>query len=362
MKAAVYYGTGDIRIEQVADPSPGPGELLLEIHAAGICGTDVGEFVHGPMSYAVNGSLIPGHELSGRVIAGGAGTEEFQPGTVVASGAGISCGECFQCHAGRTNLCLQYSTIGLQRNGALAQFCVVPAATCLDVSAYGLDEETAALAQPMAIAVHSMRRGRISPGEDAVVIGAGGIGAFLIYAAAEAGARVTVVDLAPDRLELARHLGAAETISPTDGVPLGNALAELEVQPMVVYEVTGGKAPFYEAIEAIMPGGRLVFVGLQADTRELDARRLTLTEIEFIGTNAHVCSADLPEALRLLAARGTPWNDVAPIMLPLDELVPDGIRPMAEGRATRVKTLIDPWADTPRERNQRVLTSREERN
>jgi (R,R)-butanediol dehydrogenase/meso-butanediol dehydrogenase/diacetyl reductase len=369
MKAAVYYGAGDIRIEDVSDPSPGPGELLLEIHAAGICGTDVGEFVHGPMSYAVGrhsvtgrrGPLIPGHELSGRVVSRGPGAEEFELGTVVASGAGISCGECFQCHAGRTNLCLQYSTVGLHRNGALAQFCAVPAATCLDVSTYGLDEETAALAQPMAIAVHSMRRGRINPGEDAVVIGAGGIGAFLIYAAAEAGARVTVVDLAPDRLELACHLGAAETMTPTDGVPLGKALAELDVHPMVVYEVTGGKAPFYEAIEAVMPGGRLVFVGLQADTRELDARRLTLTEIEFIGTNAHVCSADLPEALRLLAARGTPWNDVAPIMLPLDELVPDGVRPMAEGRATRVKTLIDPWADAPRERTS-VLTSGEERN
>jgi len=99
-----------------------------------------------------------------------------------------------------------------------------------------------------------------------------------------------------------------------------------------------------------MPGGRVVFVGLQAGARELDARRLTLTEIEFIGTNAHVCGADLPEALRLLAARGMPWSDVAPIMLPLDELVPDGIRPMAEGRATRIKTLIDPWAQAPRER------------
>src|SRR5713101_2762987 len=177
MKAAVYYGADDIRIEQVSDPSPGPGELLLEIHAAGICGTDVGEFVHGPMSYSVSGHpltghrgpLIPGHELSGRVVARGPGAVDFELGAVVASGAGISCGECFQCRAGRTNLCLQYSTVGLQRNGALAQFCAVPAATCVDVGPYGLGEETSALAQPMAIAVHSMRRGRIQPGEDAVV-------------------------------------------------------------------------------------------------------------------------------------------------------------------------------------------------
>src|SRR5437899_6048129 len=185
MRAAVYHGAGDIRIEDVPDPAPAEDELLLEIHAVGICGTDVGEFVHGPMSYAVaghpvtghRGPLIPGHELTGRVVARGERAGDFELGAVVASGAGISCGECFQCRAGRTNLCLRYSTVGLQRNGGLAQFCNVPAATCVDVAPYGLDEETAALAQPMAIGVHSMRRGRINPGEDAVVIGAGGIGA-----------------------------------------------------------------------------------------------------------------------------------------------------------------------------------------
>jgi (R,R)-butanediol dehydrogenase/meso-butanediol dehydrogenase/diacetyl reductase len=358
MKAAVYHGAGDIRVEDVPDPTPGEGELLLEIHAVGICGTDVGEFVHGPMSYAVSGHpvtghrgpLIPGHELSGRVVACGPGASDFELGAVVASGAGISCGECFQCRAGRTNLCLRYATVGLQRNGGLAQFCNVPAATCIDVAPYGLDEETAALAQPMAIAVHSMRRGRPGRGEDALVIGVGGIGAFLTYAAAESGARVTVVDLEPERLELARRLGAAETIDASDGKPVGEALAELGVRPTVVYEVTGGRGPLDDAMASVVPGGRVVVVGLQAKPFDLDFRQLTLTEVELIGTNAHVCGADLPEALRLLAARGGRWSDVAPTMLALDRLVADGVRPMADGRATRIKTLIDPWAQAPRER------------
>jgi (R,R)-butanediol dehydrogenase / meso-butanediol dehydrogenase / diacetyl reductase len=358
MKAAVYHGAGDIRIEDVPDPTPAAGELLLEIHAVGICGTDVGEFLHGPMSYAVaghpvtghQGPLIPGHELSGRVVERGPSSGGFEIGAVVASGAGISCGECFQCQSGRTNLCLRYSTVGLQRNGGLAQLCSVPAATCVDVSPYGLDEETAALAQPMAIAVHSMRRGRVAAGEDALVIGAGGIGAFLTYAAAESGARVTVVDLDRGRLELARALGATETIKPSGPGLLAEALGELGVRPTVVYEVTGGRVPLEEAILTVVPGGRVVVVGLQERPFELDFRRLTLTEVELIGTNAHVCGADLPEALRLLAARGGRWSDVAPTMIPLDRLVDDGVRPMADGRATRIKTLIDPWADTARER------------
>jgi (R,R)-butanediol dehydrogenase / meso-butanediol dehydrogenase / diacetyl reductase len=358
VKAAVYYAARDIRVEDVPDPAPSPGELLLEIHAAGICGTDVGEWVHGPVAYAVNGHpvtghrgpLVPGHELSGLVVASGEGVTGFEIGSVVASGAGISCGDCMQCRAGRTNLCLHYSTVGLQRNGALAQFCAVPAATCLDVEPYGLDEETAALAQPMAIAVHSMRRGRPVAGEDAVVLGAGGIGAFLAYAATQAGARVTVVDLVPDRLELALALGAAEAITPADGVTLKESLAERGVLASVVYEVTGSRGALSEAVDALLPGGRLVVVGLQAEQNPIDLRRLTLTEVELIGTNAHVCGADLPEALRLLAGRGNGWSDVAPEMLPLTELVAGGIRPMAEGRSARVKTLIDPWATTARAR------------
>jgi (R,R)-butanediol dehydrogenase/meso-butanediol dehydrogenase/diacetyl reductase len=213
-----------------------------------------------------------------------------------------------------------------------------------------LDEETAALGQPMAIAVHSFRRGRLEQGDDAVVIGAGGIGAFLVYAAAEAGARVAVVDLSPERLELASRLGAAVTIDASAGAPLAESLAEAGVRPLVVYEVTGAGAVLLEALDVVLPGGRVVVVGLQPEPQTIDLRRLTLTETELVGTNAHVCGVDLPEALRLLASRGTAWADVAPLVLSLDELVDDGLRPLAAGRATRVKTLIDPWARTRRER------------
>ena len=357
MKAAVYHGPGDIRIEDVPDPAPAPGELLLEIHAAGICGTDVGEYVHGPVSYAVNGNsvtghhgpLIPGHEFAGRVMDVGAGVDDSRVGTLVASGAGISCGSCLQCRAGRTNLCVSYSTVGLQRDGALAQYCAVPAATCVGVDSYGIDVETAALAQPMAIAVHSLRRGRPTPGEDVVVLGAGGIGAFLTYAAAQFGTSVTTVDLLPERLELARALGATETFVP-DGRPLRAQLSERGVQPTVIYEVTGRERVLADAIETLLPGGRLVLVGLQQGATSFDARRFTLGEAEFIGTNAHVCGVDLPEAVGLLAARGGNWSDVAPTVLPLEELVEEGIRPMADGRSSRVKTLIDPFASAARTR------------
>jgi (R,R)-butanediol dehydrogenase/meso-butanediol dehydrogenase/diacetyl reductase len=358
MRAAVYHGPYDIRIEDMPEPELAPGELLLEIHAAGICGTDVGEYVHGPASYATrghpvtghHGPLIPGHEFSGRVVDLAPDVEGFQLGTVVASGAGISCGECWQCLAGRTNLCVRYSTVGLQRHGALAEYCAVPASTCIAIESFGLDEETAALGQPMSIGVHAFRRGRVRQGEDVVVVGVGGIGAFLTYAAAASGASVTVVDLAPERLELASALGAANTVQASPDQTLADVVAEHRLAPAAVYEVTGDEMVFRQAFDAVPAGGRLVVVGLQAGPKLVDLRSVTLREIELVGTNAHVVGDDLPEALLLLASRDSGWSDVAPTVIPLSELVSDGLQPMADGHSTRIKTLVDPWASAPRER------------
>jgi (R,R)-butanediol dehydrogenase/meso-butanediol dehydrogenase/diacetyl reductase len=97
-----------------------------------------------------------------------------------------------------------------------------------------------------------------------------------------------------------------------------------------------------------MLGGRLVVIGLQEQPREIDLRRLTLSEVEIIGTNAHVFGTDMPEAVRLLAERPSAWSSLAPVALSLDRLVDDAILPMVERRGTRVKTLIDPWATATR--------------
>ena len=357
MRAAVYHGAGDVRVEDVAMPIPREGEVLLEVHAAGICGTDASEFLHGPKMFPVFaqdritghiGPMIPGHEFGGRVVEIGPGVETFRVGDLVASGAGISCGRCLRCEAGRTSLCVRYSTVGLQRNGALAQYCVVPSAICLDVRAFGLTDDSAALAQPMAIAVHSMRRGRLEAGDEALVIGAGGVGAFLIYAAARAGAKVVACDLDAARLEIADALGAAEVVQAEADTPLAELARSLVGKPAVVYEVSGSPQGLEAGLQLLSAGGRLVAVGLQTGPHQVDLRRLTLSEVELIGTNAHVCAVDLPEAVRLLADRVEGWEDVAPIALPLDDLVEEGLIPMVEGRRSRIKTLLDPWTETAR--------------
>ncbi len=327
------------------------------MHATGICGTDASEYAAGPIQYPIEvrhpvtghyGPMIPGHEISGRVVAKGSGVTDLREGDLVVSGAGISCQVCVPCRAGRTNLCERYATVGLQRHGGLAQYCAVPVSTCVQAAPFDLSEDTAALAQPMAIAHHSMSRGLPAPGERALVIGAGGIGAFLTFALADLGAVVSVADLNGERLQIAKDLGAADVVRVQNPADLTEEVRSRSHRPAVVYEVTGTLTGLDAARALVEPGGRIVAIGLHDRPRPIDLRALTLDEVSLVGTMAHVCAHDLPAALSLLRRRARGWTDVAPAALALDDLVPDGIMPLVEGRSTRIKTLIDPWATQAR--------------
>jgi (R,R)-butanediol dehydrogenase/meso-butanediol dehydrogenase/diacetyl reductase len=286
MRAAVFHGNHDLRIEEVPEPVAGPGDLLLRVGAAGICGTDAHEYSAGPRMFPIAerdprtshvGPMIPGHEIAGIVEAVGEGVDGFAPGALVVTGAGISCGECARCHEGRTNLCERYATVGLQRHGGLEQFVAVPAGTCIAAPS-GLTPDAAALGQPMAIGVHSMRQGSPRAGELGLVIGIGGIGAFLTCALSATGVRTIAADLDEERLAIARALGAELTLGPTDA-PIADVVRERVGEPDVVYEVTGSVAGLDAAMSAVRPGGRVVAVGLHEHLREIDLRSLTLREV-----------------------------------------------------------------------------------
>ena len=354
MKAAVYRGPCDLRIEEVAEPEPATDELLVQVAAAGICGTDGHEYAHGPIQFAVPArsswgpadALIPGHEFSGTVVGMGRDVTGFSAGDLVASASGIACGGCTWCRRGRTNLCLSYETVGLQRHGGLAQLCVVPARSCAVVDQEVLTADAAALGQPMAIAVHAASVGGPAAGLDVLVVGAGGIGAFLIFVLAQSGARVTVIEIDVSRRELATSLGAAAVLPPPAPGDLRTLLGYQP--PELVYEVTGSRAGLALALTAIGRGVRLVVVGMQGRPAELDFRHLSISEGQVVGTNALVAATDLPQALQFLARRPGSWADVAPLALALDDLVDAGIRPLASGQSVRVKTLVDPWASATR--------------
>jgi (R,R)-butanediol dehydrogenase / meso-butanediol dehydrogenase / diacetyl reductase len=352
VRAARFHGAGDVRVEDVeSPPAPGAGELLLRVATVGICGSDGLEYRMGPVlvrpldaPHPVTGHLGPltlGHEFAGEVVAVGEGVEHLREGMLVACGAGMSCGTCGPCRAGRTNLCETYATIGFHQDGALAEHVLAPAAICFDAGAHGLGADAAAMAQPMAIAVHAARRGRVASGELALVVGAGGIGSFLAFAAASTGATVVVADPDAKRLEIAAALGASRT-----GATIEEALGGST--PDVIFEASGTAGALEQAVALAPRGGRIVAVGVQKAPPTVDMARVTLDELELIGTVAHVAASDMPEALRLLALRKEGWADVAPEVLPLEQVVDAGIRPLAEGASARIKTLIDPQAQAPR--------------
>jgi (R,R)-butanediol dehydrogenase / meso-butanediol dehydrogenase / diacetyl reductase len=344
VRAAVFRAPGDVRIESVPEPSaPGPGELLIRVSKAALCGTDSAEWDHGPL--LARPPVILGHEFTGQVVAAGPGTNDFATGTRVVSGAGISCGTCEWCTAGRTNLCASYQTLGLHRDGGLAELVLSPASICRAVPD-GLDDTGAVMAQPLAVALHAARRGRVGPGRSCVVIGAGGIGAFIVAAAAALGADPLIaVDVADGRLETAAVLGATHTVladagNAEHGDMVKEVLGAVGGQGAhVVIEASGAPASPAVALEMVRRGGDVVIVGLQAHPFGIDLFSVATREVDLHGTLAHVCGEDLSEAVSVLAGTSLARTVLGDV-IPLDDLVEGGLRPLAERKA-HGKIVVD---------------------
>ena len=344
MRAAVLHDVGDLRVEERPVPELGPGEVLIRVGVCGVCGSDATEF--GRSLMLAEPPVTLGHEFAGVVEAVGAGVNAPPVGATVVCGAGISCGACKPCRLGRTNLCRSYSTLGFQHDGGLAGFVTAPAGIVLDVTDSGLPMDTLGLTQPMAIAVHAVRRSGLTAGQDAVIVGAGGIGTFITVAAVATGARVLVADLNEDRLELASRLGAAATHVAGSGA-LADRITELGMDVDVFFEVSGSRPGLASVLDAASPGATIVPVGIQKGEPELPLGRWTLNEYTIVGTVAHAFRDDFPEAVRLLGTRSD-WSDIARTVIPLDQIAETALRPLLEGHSGQVKTLVDPWVTEPR--------------
>lgn len=344
MRAAVYYGPHDIRVENVAEPGePAEGEVVLEVRRAAICGTDSSEWAHGP--HLTRPPVTLGHEFVGSVTAVGTGVGSLAVGDRVVSGAGISCGHCEWCRVGRTNLCAEYHTLGLDVDGGLAEFVLTPASICKPVPD-ACDDNAAAMAQPLAVALHALRRTHIAAGQSCAVIGIGGIGSFVLAAAAAKGVcPLIAIDIDEHRLESAYRLGADLAIDARSGdvAALVRQATDGEGAHVVV-EASGAPEAPASAIAAARRGGRVLILGLQAAPRGLDLFALTTHEVELTTALAHVCDVDLPESLEIMA-RTNVAETVLDRVITLDELVEQGIRPLVE-RTARGKIVVDPRAGT----------------
>jgi (R,R)-butanediol dehydrogenase/meso-butanediol dehydrogenase/diacetyl reductase len=347
VRAGVLYSPRDLRVEARPDPPCGNDDVVVEVLLNGLCGTDATEYAKGPMMVPLTtphpasghvGPTILGHEFIGVVVEAGRNARSLL-GKRVASGAGVWCGSCRWCRTGRTNLCARYYTLGLSTHGGLAEFVRTPARICLEVPD-GCPDVDAALAQPLAVALHAVSRSGIRPGDTVVLVGAGAIGSFILCALSGHDGPVVAVDVDQSRLRVATSLGATEVRLIDSGDGAAQLREMLPAGADVVLETSGASGSAERACALAVQGGTVVLVGLNKAPQPLNLADLVLREINIHTTVAHVCDEDMPRAIAMLGERRLA-SSLLDRVIPLDDVVASGLEPLLAGTATG-KILVTP--------------------
>ncbi len=299
----VARGEGNVEVRDVPEPHAGPGHVVLQVAAAGVCGTDI-HIYHDDGGYSFNPPVVLGHETAGTVVEVGEGVRRVKVGDqVTAETFYYTCGQCSYCRTGSPNLCTERKSIGSGVNGAMAKYVVVPERNC-HVLPPGVDLIAGSITEPLACCVHAvLERAGVLPGDVVLVSGPGAIGQFAHQVARSAGATTVVVGVSGDehRLELAKELGADHVVNAVEG-----HLREL------VHDLTGGRgvdvaveaagvgASLAQCLDLVRKGGAIAQMGLYARPVSVDMNLVPMKEIRLTGSFSHVPSA-WPRALRLVA-------------------------------------------------------------
>lgn len=317
MRAAYYEGHETIRVGECQPAEPGAHQVQIRVSHCGICGTDLHIF-HGKMDHRVKMPQVMGHEMSGVVERAGASAGEWKPGDRVTVRPLDYCGECPACRAGHSHICQKLKFIGIDSPGAFQSLWTVPSHT-LHRLPEGLSFEQGALIEPIAVACHDVRLGEVREGEYVVVQGGGPIGLLVALVARAKGARVTLTEVNPYRLALARELGlAAANPLETDVVEMVNretATAGADV----VFEVTGAGAGAELMTKLPRTRGRIVVVAIFNPPPAVDLFRFFWRELRMIGARVYE-PRDFEEAIALAASGALPLDRIVTRVLPLDEL------------------------------------------
>jgi 2-desacetyl-2-hydroxyethyl bacteriochlorophyllide A dehydrogenase len=337
MRAAVYRGQHEIAIEEVPVPELGPREVLLSVSHCGICGSDLHFVLEG---WGRPGS-IEGHEWSGRVVAVGDQVTRWAIGDQVVGGPSPRCGECEYCRAGRPALCTARNAPGVSvhRDGAFAEFVRSHEDGLLRIPE-SVPIREAALAEPLAVALHGLTRGSVHAGQRVLVTGAGPIGALSVAAARARGVSdIVVSEPHPKRRALAERLGAVAILP--DALATPGFPGDIVDEPFdVVLECSGSRAAMEAGLGQLKRGGTLVLVGAGMQAPRFDPNRILLNEL--VITGSFVYDADgFERALELLARADFPSG----LLLEDDDVVLDDLYGAIEGLASGelpAKVLVVP--------------------
>jgi len=268
-----------LTVTTVPKPSPGPGDVLIAVRHAGMCGTDLHIADWDVWAQQrINPPLVVGHEFAGEVVAVGDGVAEIKPGQLVTAEGHIVCGHCLQCRTGNSHICRRTQIIGVDRDGAFAEFIVMPATNVLVLE--GIPTDIGAIMDPMGNAFHAVLTAEI-PGSIVFVVGCGPIGCFAVGIARAAGAaKVIASDINPKRLALAQRMGAHITIDAGREDVTRRVLEETNHEGAdVVCEMSGVPSALHQAFAAVRMGGRVQLLGIPTGQVPIDFA----TEIIFKG-------------------------------------------------------------------------------
>jgi (R,R)-butanediol dehydrogenase/meso-butanediol dehydrogenase/diacetyl reductase len=339
MLAAVYRGAGEISVEQLPAPRPGPGQVVVEVGHCGVCGSDVHLMIEG----WGKPDTVNGHEFSGTVAAVGEGVTRWRVGDTVVGGSSPRCGACRRCVEGHPSQCEGRAAMASAHDsGAFARYTVLDERAVVRVPV-GMDPRLAALAEPLAVALHGITRAGLRAGDSAMVLGAGPIGALSVAALLAAAIEpVRVVEPNAGRRALATALGAHDVLEPEDLETYPPWEPE-KISPRAVdavLECSGKRAAMEAGLHQLRRGGRLVLVGAGMEAPSFDPNRLLLNELVVCGS--FVYDADGFE--RALALLGSGAIDASVLVEPTDvglDGLAEALRGLASG-AVAGKVMVVP--------------------
>jgi len=351
MKAALWYAANDIRIENVPEPEVSPGMVKIKVKWCGICGSDLHEYLTGPIAipttkpHPITGEVAPviiGHELSGEVIEIGEGVTKLRVGDRVVLEPIVICGKCPACLEGKYNLCESVGFHGLcGTGGGFAEYTTFPERFIHKIPDH-ISYEKAALIEPFAVAVHSLQVGSFTVGQTAVVIGAGPIGLATIETLKAAGAsKIVAVQRKSIRQEHAKKAGADYVFDPNEVDASSEIKLILNGGADVVFEVTGTKSGFEIGLASLKFSGTFVITSIWDESVAINLNDLVYAETKIIGTISS--RRNFAAAIALMSDNRVKAEGYITKKILLDDLLDEGFNTLlGPEKKNHIKIIVTP--------------------
>jgi threonine dehydrogenase-like Zn-dependent dehydrogenase len=335
MRALVLRKPGQADLETISEPVLTDASVLLKVRFVGFCGSDLNSFRG--LNPLVTYPRILGHEISATVVQDPGREGTLSAGTNVAVSPYTNCGQCSSCLRGRPNACQFNQTLGVQRDGALTEFIVMPREKLYPAK---LNLKELCLVEPLTVGFHAVTRGRVTAEDTVAIWGCGGVGLGVIAAASSRGACTICIDVDDEKLELARLAGAQFTINSRQE-PLHERLLELTEGrgPDVAIEAIGTAATFLAAVEEVAFTGRVVYIGYAKEPVSYETRIFVQKELDIVGSR-NAQPADFEAVIKLLEGQRFPSDEAVSMVVPLEQAA-DALRGWSENPSRFRKIVVN---------------------